>query len=321
MNKRRLVEVAYEITYRCNLRCEHCYNAENLGCGEDEMKTPDVIKALDELKFFGVEKLKIGGGEPMMRPDLFDIYAHARELGFEVSYSTNGILVRQNLNKIIEYGVSKMQVSIDGIEEEHDRQRKRPGLFKIAADAVRALADHGVKVNVATTMTRQNRKSLSALVELCGSLGVDKWKVMKYIPTGWNDPLLMSPAEYRETLDELVRLKSEYRSPEVVIAREFNMIHEPADYNDMQCFGGKSFISLKPNGDITPCSYISDWVCGNIVTDGIEKTWNSPKMKAFTADCHDASCAFAEKCRGGCKAISYFLKNKEMACDPYCWVK
>jgi len=103
------------------------------------------------------------------------------------------------------------------------------------------------------------------------------------------------------------------------VAREFNLIKDKKDYNDMQCFGGKSFFSLKANGDVTPCSYIDDLICGNILKDRIKDIWNSAKMIEFSRDCYDKECKFADKCRGGCKAVSYHL-NKRISCDPYCWL-
>ncbi|MBN2141966.1 radical SAM protein [Candidatus Woesearchaeota archaeon] len=320
--ERKLIEVAYEITHRCNLRCSHCYNARNLGA-HNEMSTQQVLEAIEKLSAFGVEKLKIGGGEPLLRRDLFDIYSAATQAGFEISFSTNGLLVKENMGKILKHGVKKVQVSIDGIEEDHDLMRGRRGLFRIAKEAIGLLVQSGVSVNVATTITSSNISSLERILEFCEDKEVSKWKVMKYIPKGCGDSLLPSKEGYESAVKKLLAKKDKWEGhTEIIVAREYDRICHPPDYNDMQCFGGKSFASLKPNGDVTPCSYISDIICGNLTKDPIWKIWNNPLMLMFSRDCYDDTCKFSARCRGGCKAVSYFLSNgKEIGCDPYCWVK
>ena len=143
---------------------------------------------------------------------------------------------------------------------------------------------------------------------------------MKYIPKNTSDPLLLTPLEYKIAVEKTLEYKAKKDvNPEIIVAREFDQIHVPKGYNDMQCFGGKTFLSLKPNGDITPCSYIYDIPCGNILHDSMDKIWDSYEMINFSIDTFDTSCNSGSKCRGGCKAITHFLKLE--GCDPYCWVK
>ncbi|MEK6864815.1 MAG: radical SAM protein [Nanoarchaeota archaeon] len=317
--ERKLVEVAYEITHICNLRCTHCYNKSSLG-SRYEMTTEDAIRAIEKLGAFGVKKVKIGGGEPMARKDLFEIYTRCTSLGFETQFSTNGILVMQNLEKMAESGVSKIQVSLDNVGEKHDAIRNYHGMFGIVENAVRELNRNNIRINIATTLTTANHNDLKAILDFCAGNDIERWKIMKYIPKSSKDPLLLPKEEYRKAVLELLGYKEQSKEPEIIIAREFDLIHEPSDYNDMQCFGGKSFFSLKPNGDVTPCSYITDIVCGNITRDSLESIWNSEKMIAFSRDYYDTNCSICGKCKGGCKAISYFME-KEIKCDPYCWVK
>jgi radical SAM protein with 4Fe4S-binding SPASM domain len=134
----------------------------------------------------------------------------------------------------------------------------------------------------------------------------------------------LSKEDYKEAILKLLKLKETQKpNPEIIVAREFNLIKEPLDYNDMQCVGGKSFLSMKPNGDITPCSYLyRNFICGNITKDKIEDIWMSRSMVEFSEDYLNPSCQYVKKCRGGCKAITYRLtRSREKSCDPYCWVK
>lgn len=318
---RKLVEVAFELTHKCNLRCTHCYNQNNIRSYKEEMTTKQGFKALKDLRDFKVAKLKIGGGEPLLRKDFFDIYDYASFLGFEVNFSSNGILILENIEKIIDKNIKKLQISLDNIGEKHDTIRNYKGLFKIVAESVKELRKNNIKINIATTLTKANHKDLEQILEFCRENKVYRWKIIKYIPKDRNDKLLLSKKEYKHAVLLLSNYKKEGDiSPEIIVAREFDFIKIPLDYNDMQCFGGKSFLSLKPNGNITPCSYMNNIICGNITTERIEKIWNSKKMIEFSKDYYDSGCAYAEKCKGGCKASSYFM-NKTFACDPYCWVK
>jgi len=157
--ERKLIEVAYEITHICNLRCTHCYNKSSLGKSY-EMATEEAIRAMEKLRAFGAEKVKIGGGEPMARKDLFEIYSRCTSLGFETQFSTNGILIMQNIEKMAEFGVSKIQVSLDNVGEKHDAIRNYPGLFGIVERAVRELNRKDIRINIATTLTTANHNDL-----------------------------------------------------------------------------------------------------------------------------------------------------------------
>ncbi|HJX05563.1 MAG TPA: radical SAM protein [Candidatus Nanoarchaeia archaeon] len=324
---RKLVEVAYEITHKCNLKCNHCYNNHLwLGPDKEEMSTEQALKALDKLRNFGVEKLKIGGGEPLLREDLFVVHDYAIALGFEVNFSSNGLLINDKMESILRHNVEKIQISLDGIEDKPEAMRNYKGLFNIVEQAVKELSRNKIKVNIATTLTSANKDELEKILAFCKENHVYRWKIMKYIPDKYGDRLLLSKENYKLATQKLLAYKTEQKSkPEIIVAREFDLIEQPADYNDMQCFGGKSFASMKPNGDITPCSYLytaeyGDFVCGNIKKNNIENIWNSEKMVKFSKDYENPACDYADKCRGGCKAIGYRLSRLGVTCDPYCWV-
>ncbi|MBU4502150.1 MAG: radical SAM protein [Nanoarchaeota archaeon] len=319
--KRNLVEIAFEITYLCNLRCTHCYNKEFVKKPQPEMSTEQIFKALKKIRDFGAYKLKIGGGEPFMRKDFFDVYDYSVSLGYETNFSSNGLIVKKNIENMLERNIDKIQISLDNIGEKHDKFRNFEGLFEIVKGSISELNKNGIKINIATTLTKDNYNDLEQILDFCRDNDIFRWKIMKYIPDSCSDKLLLSKEDYKEAVLRLLDYKEECDiSPEIIVAREFDMIKVPCDYNDMQCFGGKSFLSLKPNGDVTPCSYTYDIVCGNITEDSVEDIWNSEKMLEFSKDYYDCECQYADKCKGGCKAVSHFMK-KEFDCDPYCWVK
>lgn len=317
--QRKLVEVAYEITYKCNLRCSHCYNSQELGCKE-ELTTEQAKKVLKDFHEFGATKLKIGGGEPLVREDFFDVYNYSRSIGYEVNFSTNGLLILENMGKMLSNNVDKLQISLDNLSDKHDKIRNRKGLFNVVEKAISELKKTDIKISIATTLTKDNYKDLDDILKFCREKEVYRWRVMKYIPNGPDDKLLLSKEEYKNAVVKLLEMKARYDSkPEIIVAREFDLIKTPSDYNDMQCFGGKTALSLKPNGDVTPCSYIHHIICGNVTRDNVENIWDSKEMLCYATDCYKKECEHAEKCRGGCKSASYFMTGK-FDCDPYCWV-
>lgn len=319
MSERNLKEVAFEVTHKCNLRCEHCYNEDNLG-HEKEMGTSNAVAAMETIRDFGAVKIKFGGGEPLARKDFFELYDNAIEMGFDVNFSTNGLLLSERMDEIIYHDVKKLQISIDGIGDLHDKIRNQSGLFNAVEKNIVDLNKNGVKVNIATTLTKSNYGEIDGLLDFCKEKEIHRWKIMKYIPKGPTDSLMLERSEYKAAAKKLLELKRKNKSDlEIIIAREFDCISENPDYNDMQCFGGKSFLSMKPNGDITPCSYIGGILCGNILRVTMEEIWNNKEMASFGEDCYDKNCPAGEKCRGGCKAISYYIKGS-FSCDPYCWI-
>jgi radical SAM protein with 4Fe4S-binding SPASM domain len=230
------------------------------------------------------------------------------------------------MESILRHKVEKIQISLDGIEYKSEAMRNYKGLFNIVEQAVKELSRNKIKINIATTLTSANKDELEKILEFCKENQVSRWKIMKYMPDKHGDRLLLSKEDYKLATQKLLAYKKEQKSnPEIIVAREFNLIRQPVDYNDMQCFGGKSFASMKPNGDITPCSYLytaeyGNFVCGNIKMNNIGDIWNSEKMVRFSKDYENPACSYTDKCRGGCKAIGYRFSSLGPRCDPYCWV-
>ncbi|MBI4447777.1 radical SAM protein [Candidatus Woesearchaeota archaeon] len=315
----KLVEVAWEITRECNLNCSHCYSKD---AQQKDLDTKIIIETLYALKKIGVEKVKYGGGEPLLRKDFLEIFKTTKELGFTTTFASNGSTINESVAaQFKEIGLHKLQLSLDGMEEKHDSFRKRKGLFKKVLESISILKNYSIEVDVATTLTKENYSEMPSLLKLCRELEVRRWRIMKYIPCGnGTTELMLDPATYKGVVDYLLGEKKDEK-PEIIVAREFNYICSPVDYNDMQCVGGKTFISIKANGDVTPCSFISHMVAGNLSINSLDEILNSKVMEKFAnIKSYDPNCSFSESCMGGCKAAAYHSK-KEFCCDPYCWVK
>ena len=168
--------VIWNLTRRCNLTCKHCYalSADHAYPGElglDECRT-----VIDDLRGFRVPALILSGGEPLLRPDLFEIATHAKAASMHVSLSTNGTLIDAPLaDRIAEQRFDYVGISIDGLRETHDRFRRKQGAYDASMGALRLLRDRGVKIGLRYTMTDMNAADLPALLQLMRDEGIDKF--------------------------------------------------------------------------------------------------------------------------------------------------
>ncbi|WP_457672965.1 heme d1 biosynthesis radical SAM protein NirJ [Thiolapillus sp.] len=168
--------VIWNLIRRCNLTCKHCYSISADTDFPNELSTEQVFRVMDDLKAFGVPVLILSGGEPLLRPDIFDIAHRAKAMGFYTALSTNGTLIDDaNIGKIAEVGFDYLGISIDGIQETHDKFRRKEGAFDASMAALRRCHDLGIKVGLRFTMTQDNAAELPQLLQLMDDEGIDKF--------------------------------------------------------------------------------------------------------------------------------------------------
>ncbi|CAN7541663.1 heme d1 biosynthesis radical SAM protein NirJ [Rhizobacter sp. LjRoot28] len=168
--------VIWNLIRRCNLTCKHCYSISADHDYEGELSTAEVYTVMDDLKGFRVPVLILSGGEPLLRPDIFDIATRAKAMKFYVGLSTNGTLIDAPMaDRIASQAFDYVGISLDGIGATHDRFRRLNGAFDRSLAAVRLLLARGVKVGLRFTMTAMNAHDLVPLLQLMKDEGVDKF--------------------------------------------------------------------------------------------------------------------------------------------------
>ncbi len=168
--------VIWNLIRRCNLTCTHCYalSADHDYAGELDLA--EVLRVMADLKAFRVPMVILSGGEPLQRPDLFEIAAHAKAMRLAVGLSTNGTLIDAAVaNRIAAIGFDYVGISIDGLGETHDRFRRLPGAFDRSLAAVRHLRGRGVKLGLRYTLTAPNAHDFTGLLDLMRAEGVPKF--------------------------------------------------------------------------------------------------------------------------------------------------
>ena len=168
--------VIWNLIRRCNLTCKHCYSISADKDFPNELDTDTIMEAMYDLARFDVPVLILSGGEPMLHPDIWEISAHAKALGFYVGLSTNGTLINENnIREIVESEYNYVGISIDGMRETHDKFRCKEGSFDEAMNGIRMCRDHGIKVGLRFTMTQDNANELPDLLKLMDDEGIDKF--------------------------------------------------------------------------------------------------------------------------------------------------
>ena len=168
--------VIWNLIRRCNLTCKHCYATSADKDFPGELNTRQVYDVMDNLKAFGVPVLILSGGEPLMRPDIFEISHRAKDMGFYVGLSSNGTLIDENnIDDIVKVGYNYVGISIDGMRETHDNFRRKQGSFDEALHGIRLCHDAGIKVGLRFTLTQDNKQDLPGLLQLMDDEHVDKF--------------------------------------------------------------------------------------------------------------------------------------------------
>lgn len=168
--------VIWNLIRRCNLTCKHCYSISADRDFPGELSTAEVFMVMDNLKAFGVPVLILSGGEPLLRPDIFEISARAKAMNFYVGLSTNGTLIDEhNIDRIAAIGYDYVGISIDGLRTTHDRFRRLQGAFDASMRGIRLCRANGIKVGMRFTMTQDNAHELPQLLDLMEAERIDKF--------------------------------------------------------------------------------------------------------------------------------------------------
>ena len=168
--------VIWNLIRRCNLTCKHCYAISADKDFPGELSKEQVFDVMDDLKAFRVPALILSGGEPLLRPDFFEISRRAKDLGFYAGLSTNGTLIDESLiDEIADIGYDYVGVSIDGMRETHDTFRRLDGAFDKSMHGVRLCRDKGLKVGLRFTMTQDNAHELDDMLDLLDREEIDRF--------------------------------------------------------------------------------------------------------------------------------------------------
>lgn len=341
--------VVWNLTQACNLRCRHCYQNATARPAHDELTLEEKLRAVDQIGASGVPFLAIAGGEALVSKDLWPVLERARERRIHVSLATNGtLLTRDNVARLIAAGVKYVEVSVDGIApEEHDSFRGQPGAWKRAIEGIRNSVAGGMRTGFATCFTRWNVDRVDEVVEFAIALGCRTFSHFNFIPVGRGRDMAeadLTPSQREWLMRKLVAHLQEGRISVISTAPQFGrscLTYAPPDGifatghagsgEGRQtrvlsryvggCGAGRCYCAIQPNGDITPCVYLSALRVGSLRRQSLAEIWDCP-LFGVLSDRHDrrdhcAVCADRADC-GGCRARAFAYLGDIRAGDPGC---
>lgn len=281
----------FELTNRCNLRCQHC--GSSCSAQGDTLTLQDVERTLLTLQ--GPKPIIcLTGGEPLMHPDIFTIARRVKDMGFHWGMTTNATLIGpREAARIREAGMSTVSVSLDGMEAAHDALRQTPGTWKRAIGGIRNLQAVGYTPQVTTVIHPGNIDQLEPLYELLCTLGVTSWRPINVEPIGRaceSKDLLLSPADFRRLIafirhkrfDRHCRMEVTFGCSHYLGVETEHMVRN----HYFICGAGITVASVRSNGDICACLDIEnrpELVQGNIRTDDFMDVWQH-RFGAFRRD-------------------------------------
>ncbi len=195
--------VFWETTKACPLACIHCRAEAITRPPPGELSYEEGLELIGQVAEFGrpYPVLVLSGGDPLSRPDIWDLVREARRIGVPVAMAPSpSPILLENLKRIVTEGVSAVSISIDSPDPEvHDKVRRYRGSWNAAVEAVRGLSKLGVRVQVNTTVMRSTVMGLPGMVYLLRDLGITTWEVFYLVPVGratWSEDL--SPREWED---------------------------------------------------------------------------------------------------------------------------
>ncbi|WP_305041081.1 GeoRSP system radical SAM/SPASM protein [Geoalkalibacter sp.] len=317
----------WTLSFRCNFVCAHCYSRFEEG---EELDTADIRRIVDVLAEKKVPFINFGGGEPLLRSDLFDIATYAGRQGLNVSMNTNGWLLDGDAARSLQAsGFKSVGVSIDSHQAAlHDDFRCQAGSFARAVTALDHLRAAGVKTTMSSVISRINHKSFRDLLDLARNHGVTQIYLHNFKCSGKGfenrQELDLTPEEWRDFYVEALMVKEQVK--DLAISFDDPVIASLPQYRENSLVKGSSCgklsLHLRPNGDITPCGFIP-LVVGNILRDDFDEIWyHSPVLNAMRSKEAKGKCsgcaAFAD-CLGGCTARALAVTGDLEQPDPHCW--
>ena len=334
--------IAWEVTRSCNLACRHCRAEAHPEPYPGELSTAEAKALIDTFPQVGDPIVIFTGGDPMMRPDVYELGAYATAKGLRCVMSPNGTLITpENARRIKEAGFQRCSISIDGADAaSHDAFRCVPGAFDASLRGIEYLKSVGVEFQINTTVTKNNLASFKDIFHLCERLGAAAWHIFLLVPMGRAAGLVDQVITAREYEDVLhwfydfrktttMHLKATCAPHYYRILRQ--RAHEEGvavtpdtfgmDAMTRGCLGGTGFCFISHTGQLQPCGYLT-LDCGNVRDTPFPELWRTtPWFRKFRAqEEYQGKCGPCEyhKVCGGCRARAFSMSGDPMAQDPLC---
>ena len=318
--------ITWELTYACNLACIHCLSSSGRR-DPRELSTSEAFAVVDELRAMQVFYVNLGGGEPMIRRDFFDIVDYATQQGVGVKFSTNGAFIDEAAaQRLARMDYLDIQISLDGADAATNDAVRGIGSFDTALTAMRHLRDASFgEFKISVVMTRHNVSQLDAFQQLADDFGA-QLRITRLRPSGrgvdsWHE-LHPTMTQQRELYEWLLA-----KGERVLTGDSFfhlNALGESLPGLNL-CGAGRVVCLIDPIGDVYACPFVihDEFLAGNVRNEGgFAHVWKTSELFVGLREPQSpgacASCGAWDACQGGCMAAKFFTGIPLDGPDPEC---
>lgn len=321
--------ISWNTTQACNIKCLHCYRDAGTKLA-DELTTAEGKKLLTGIAAAGFKIMIFSGGEPLLRPDILELIAFARNLGLRPVLGTNGTLIDANMaGELKKAGLAVAGISIDSQNKErHDWFRQSPGAWEETMSGIEACRSAGLSFQIHTTVTNWNENEVTDITDLAVKLGAIAHHIFFLVPAGRGKDIeetTLKTQQYESLLERIlekqaavpIELKPTCAPQFMRIARQKNISMRFSK----GCLAGTTYCVILPNGDVQACPYLP-LKAGNVRQTPFEELWqDNPLFRELRGEqlkgrC--GNCGYSGIC-GGCRARAYYYADGDfMAEEPWC---
>jgi len=335
------IHPVWEVTNACNLKCEQCHASSGKPL-PNELNTEEGKRLLDGMAAIGeFRMLALGGGEPLVRPDIFELVAYARSLGLEISIATNGTLLTPEMaREFKKMGVANIAVGLNANDESiHEQITRVPGSFARTKQGIYATLEAGMNLQINTTVMKENRLAIPGLLDFASEVDAQIILLYQLIPEGRGDEdMELSMKEYRALTEMIAEQQKTSRaiieptcSPQYwayLLSRNGNkpsgLQMKLAETLFKGCVAGSGLCYVKPDGEVWPCPFVP-LSAGNVRQHSLDQIWYQSEL--FN-NLRDRERLTGEKCRscqykyicGGCRGRAYAHSGDYLGDDPLCFL-
>lgn len=345
--------VVWNMTKRCNLKCVHCYAKATEETGKDPISTEQGKAIIDDLASYGAPVMLFSGGEPLVRQDLVELAHHAVGRGMRAVISTNGTLItKQKAKELKDVGLSYVGISLDGMEEIHDKFRAVPGSFKKALQGIENCQAEGLKVGLRFTINKRNWTEVPHLFELIRDLQVPRICFYHLVYSGRGSELIkedLDHAETRQVVDlimdstrqlfdaghekEVLTVDNHADGPHVYFRllkedpKRAEEVMELLQFNEGNN-SGRGIGCISWDGQVHADQFWRNHTFGNVLERPFSEIWDDPNIELLAklkdkkqyvgGRCKD--CRFLNICGGNFRARAEAYYGDVWAQDPACYL-
>lgn len=334
--------VIWEVTQACDLACVHCRASAQSERNPGELSTEQGYRLLDEIRSFGEPLMVFTGGDPLKRPDLYELIRYSVKIGLRtnVTPSATPLLTAEAIEGFQAAGIARMAISLDGPDAAtHDEFRGIPGTFDRAMFALRHARDIGLDTQLQTTVTRRNMGRLAEVAEIAKEVRTRMWSLFFLIVTGRAEEGddLLAP-EYEQVFEFMYELSKTapfgVKTTEAMhyrryvaqrIKAEHGVVENPnakgVAWRTAGVSDGKGFVFVSHTGEIFPSGFfpVSG---GNVLSDSLTDVYRNSDLFLSLRDTSQRHgkcgiCEYRNIC-GGSRSRAYALTGDFLAEDPRC---